>query len=335
MIIKFSQTKEDLLPCTANNNNYCEDDTLSQSTGITGSKHSVLYSNNYKIFFPFEDKSKFPSRDIFFFPPFNRRNNQVPYDYINEIYLNYLQEENDSTRIKIKENYMDDQADINEHMRAILIDWLIEVHLRFKLKEETLFLTVNIVDRYLSVSTVIRSNLQLLGVAALQIGCKYEEIYTPNIKDFVYITDNAYTKEQIFTMEKEILNKLNFDIVIPSSLKFYEVLCIHFELTETETLFGQYLLEVFLIDYRMTRYTSSVISCACCYIVMKFFKHSRYSEIYNRHFFNHNGSSTGIIKECARDICFLIDNLESSSLTAAKRKFSSAEYKQVSTLKFN
>lgn len=102
--------------------------------------------------------------------------------------------------------YMKRQSDINESMRAILVDWLIDVHLKFKLLNETLFLTINIIDRYLSAkSNVQRSKLQLVGVSALLISTKYEEIYPPTVKDLVYITDNAYTKEEILEMEYQIL----------------------------------------------------------------------------------------------------------------------------------
>jgi len=91
--------------------------------------------------------------------------------------------------------FMDFQEDINEKMRAILVDWLVEVHLKFKLLPETLYLTVNLIDRYLCKEQVHRSKLQLVGVTAMLIASKYEEIYPPIVKDFVYITDNAYTKD--------------------------------------------------------------------------------------------------------------------------------------------
>jgi cyclin B len=98
-------------------------------------------------------------------------------------------------------------------MRAILVDWLIDVHLKFKLLNETLFLTVNILDRYLSIATNLsRSKLQLVGVASMLISTKYEEIYPPTVKDYVYITDNAYSKEEILKMESHILITLDFNI---------------------------------------------------------------------------------------------------------------------------
>jgi len=86
---------------------------------------------------------------------------------------------------------MKNQSDINEKMRSILIDWLVEVHLKFKLFPETLFLTVNVIDKYLSLVDVHRTKLQLVGVSSMLIACKYEEIYPPEVRDFVYITDKA------------------------------------------------------------------------------------------------------------------------------------------------
>jgi len=77
--------------------------------------------------------------------------------------------------------YMRNQTDINEKMRSILIDWLIEVHLKFKLLPETLYLTVNLIDRYLAKELIPRNKLQLVGVTSMLIASKYEEIYAPEV----------------------------------------------------------------------------------------------------------------------------------------------------------
>jgi hypothetical protein len=107
-------------------------------------------------------------------------------------------------------------------MRAILVDWLIEVHMKFKLLPETLFLTVELIDRFLAVEDITRKKLQLVGVTAMFIASKYEEIYAPEVNDFVYITDKAYTKQEILDMEYLMLVSLNFNITYPSSLRFLE-----------------------------------------------------------------------------------------------------------------
>jgi len=124
-----------------------------------------------------------------------------------------------------KPGYMKNQSDINEKMRAILIDWLVEVHLKFKLYPETLYLTVNLIDRYLEKEEVLRQHLQLVGVTSMLIASKYEEIYAPEVRDFVYITDKAYTKEEILEMEGRILTKIEFNVTTPSSYRFLERFC--------------------------------------------------------------------------------------------------------------
>lgn len=97
-------------------------------------------------------------------------------------------------------------------MRAILVDWIISVHAKFKLLPETLYLTTNLIDRYFSMFNVQKNEVQLVGVAALLIATKYEEIYPPTVKDFIYLTDNTYSRQQILQMEKNILFNLNFEI---------------------------------------------------------------------------------------------------------------------------
>ena len=116
--------------------------------------------------------------------------------------------------------YMDDQPFINERMRAILVDWLIEVHLKFKLVPETLHLTVNIIDRYLNICEVSRPKLQLVGVTALSIASKFEEIFPPELRDLVYICDRAYAREEILEMETKMLRKLDYRINVPTAHAF-------------------------------------------------------------------------------------------------------------------
>lgn len=78
-------------------------------------------------------------------------------------------------------DYIDTQPEINSKMRSILIDWLTDVHRKFELMPESLYLTINIVDRYLSMKTVPRRELQLVGISSMLIACKYEEIWAPEV----------------------------------------------------------------------------------------------------------------------------------------------------------
>ena len=107
-------------------------------------------------------------------------------------------------------------------MRAILIDWLVDVHLKHKMVPETLYLTVSLIDRYLEKIQVTRDKLQLVGITALFIAAKYEEIYPPHIRDYVEVTDNTFSKYEILEMEGKMLLALNFNLTVPSALRFFD-----------------------------------------------------------------------------------------------------------------
>ncbi|KAG8078226.1 hypothetical protein GUJ93_ZPchr0007g3993 [Zizania palustris] len=137
-------------------------------------------------------------------------------DYIEDIYKFYKVAENECRPC----DYVDSQVEINSKMRAILADWMIEVHHKFELMPETLYLAMYVVDRYLSMQPVLRRELQLVGVSAMLIACKYEEIWAPEVNDFILISDSAYTREQILSMEKGILNRLQWNLTVPTLYVF-------------------------------------------------------------------------------------------------------------------
>jgi cyclin-A len=89
------------------------------------------------------------------------------------------------------------QTDMTPHMRSILVDWLVEVAMEYRLTSDTLHLTVALLDRFLSVAAVGRDQLQLAGIACMWAAAKYEEIYAPSARDFCFITDNTYTPQQV------------------------------------------------------------------------------------------------------------------------------------------
>lgn len=91
------------------------------------------------------------------------------------------------------------QKDVNQIMRSILVDWLVEVALEYKLVSDTFFLAVNYIDRFLSTNNVARQKLQLVGVTCMLLASKYEEIYAPQIDDFCYITDGTYTRCELLS----------------------------------------------------------------------------------------------------------------------------------------
>ena len=159
-------------------------------------------------------------------------------------------------------------------MRAILIDRLIEVHLKFKLIPETLFMRVNIIDRFLERQIIQRTRLQLVGVTAMLIASKYEEIYAPEVRDFVYITDKAYTKEEILKMEQCILQALDFNMTTPSSYRFLERFSKIVNGDDLLFNLSRYLIELPLIEYKMLKYTPSNIAASAVYLAQKILQRS-------------------------------------------------------------
>ena len=264
-------------------------------------------------------------------------NVQIPKDYLNTIYYNLLVEENKEITSKPVYTYMKKQKEINDQMRSILVDWIIDVHHKFGFTDETLFMTVLIIDRYCSVEQITRIKYQCLGITALMIACKHEEINVPKVDDFIYITDNAYTKEEVFKMENDVLSKLNFELLYPSPIKFYEYLSLHFNFCNKYHMLGKYLMETFLLDLKYVKYKPSIISCACAYIVMKFFKMDNYRQSYDKKFFlldeNVNTIPIGLgIKDCAQDICVYVDNINNTNLLSCQKKYSKDEFEKVAVL---
>lgn len=187
-------------------------------------------------------------------------------EVVNEMYENFRRIE---LEIRVDGNYMNNQPHVNDKMRTILIDWLIEVHLKFKMVPETLYLTVNIIDRFLVLKQVRRSKLQLLGVAALLVASKYEEIYPPEIRDLVYITDRAYNKHEILEMETQILTTLKYNVTVPTVHSF---LCRYLKAAHADRTMVQlscYLAERSLQEFKMVRFLPSVIAAASVLVARK------------------------------------------------------------------
>ena len=282
----------------------------------------------------YEDEEKVKYFDIS-----NINNVQIPKDYINIIYYNLLEEENIELNPKPIYTYMKNQKEINDQMRSILVDWIIDVHHKFGFTDETLFMTVLIIDRYSSVEQITRIKYQCLGITALMIACKHEEINVPKVEDFIYITDNAYTKDEVFQMENDVLSKLNFSLLYPSPIKFYEYLSLHFNFDKKKHMMGKYLMESFLLDINVNKYKPATISCACTYVVMKFFKMENYQESYNKKFFLHDEkkeiTTEYNIKDCAKDICLFIDNINKTNYLSFQKKYSNPEQEKVSIIILN
>jgi len=160
---------------------------------------------------------------------------------------------------------------VNGKMRGVLIDWLIEVHTQFKLLQETLYMTVYIIDKYLQAEglTIRRNKLQLLGVSAMFIASKVEEMYAPEINDFVYITDNAYSAAEIRQMELKILNTLNFNMSRPLPLHFLRRNSKAGDVDVLQHTVAKYLVELALLEYDLAHYPPSLMAAASLFLSLR------------------------------------------------------------------
>jgi len=180
-------------------------------------------------------------------------------EYVDDMY-EYFRSKEEST--SVKPNYMESQRHINERMRAILLDWLVEVHLKFKLVPETLYLCVNLIDRFLKDREVSRQKLQLVGVTCLLIASKYEEIYPPEFQDLVYICDSAYSKNEIISMEETVLKTLKYQITIPSAHAFLVRYLKAAHADKKMVQLSCYFLDGTLQSYNLLRYLPSELAAA-------------------------------------------------------------------------
>ena len=256
---------------------------------------------------------------------------QFAEEYQDEIIPYLISLENEK---RINPNYMSKQNDINEKMRMILIDWLIEVHLKFKLLPETLFLTINFIDRYLQNNQTPRDKLQLIAVSSLLIACKYEEIYPPEISSFVYITDNAYTKEEILNYEIKILGDLEYDITYPTSLRFLEILLIKLNLSKDNIFINKmmYLIELCfskLYFYNFT-YLELVLSCCLFLYEKNLIMTQNVIKCFN---LGDNYNKMEKIKKCIFEIKNLVEymNENKNVFKGVRQKYSLEKYGSIST----
>jgi len=117
-------------------------------------------------------------------------------------------------------DYMASQREVDWQMRGVLVDWLIDIHGKFRLLPETLFLTLNIVDRFLSRRIISLAKLQLVGLTAMFVAAKYEEVLCPSIGNFIYIAEGGYTDEEILRAERYMLKILNFNLSYANPMNF-------------------------------------------------------------------------------------------------------------------
>ena len=248
-------------------------------------------------------------------------------DYAVELYT-YLKEQEQARSPTM---YMQNQQDINARMRAILIDWLLEGHLKFKLVPATLYLCVTLIDQYCTENQVQRSKLQLVGVTALFIACKYEEIYPPEVRDCVYITDHAYSREEVLEMEMRMLIFFGYNITVPTCYQFLVryLRIAGYSVSSRVAYRASYFSERCLQEHEMLSYKPSLLAASVVYLAVSM----ESSRPWNRQLRDFSGYSLDQVLPCARQIS---EHVNKNPITASKRplhavrkKFESPKFMEV------
>ncbi|XP_019255591.1 PREDICTED: putative cyclin-B3-1 isoform X2 [Nicotiana attenuata] len=230
-------------------------------------------------------------------------------EYVDDIYQYYWVIEAQNQPIK---NYMETRKEITPQMRGILINWLIEVHLKFDLMQETLFLMVTLLDYYLSLARVKKNDLQLVGLTSLLLASKYEDLFHPRVMDLLSISAESYTRDQMLELEKDILRKLKFRLNAATPYVFMLRLL---KAAQADTRFEHlafYLIELCLVEYEALNYKPSMLCASAIYVARCTMQmtpawtpllgmHARYQESQLRHCAEmilrfHKAASTALLK---------------------------------------
>lgn len=225
--------------------------------------------------------------------------------------------------------YLAAQPEINEKMRMILVDWLVDVHIKFKLHEETFFLAVDLIDRYLAVTKATRATLQLVGITAIMLAAKYEEVWPPEVKDCIHISANTYTRDDILKMERSICAALQFRLTTPTTFPFLARLLDVMDADEATRHTAFFMLEHAALDYKSLNYLPSQLANASLYLAnvtlgktdpwsstLQHYSKSRYSDF----------------RLCAQQLLDFVNYVPTTKYQAIRRKYTNLKYGEVAKL---
>ena len=241
-------------------------------------------------------------------------------EYSRDILVNYYE-----TEECIDPKCLSRQSEFTFKHRAILVDWIHSTHKRFKLQAETLFLSVNILDRYISCRSIRVAQMQLLGLAVLFLAAKYEEIYAPELKSLLNSLDSAFLKEQAAILEKDILAVLDYSITRPTSLKFYQRYAEILGLQGNLHSFGMYLMELGF-DFRLVAFRPSTLASAAVVLTHVLFHKELACKMKKKICLDLD------IKNCTKVLIGVLEVARENPLKSVWDKFSKRRYHCVSSL---
>eukprot|EP00730_Choanoeca_flexa_P010364 TRINITY_DN1764_c0_g1_i1.p1 TRINITY_DN1764_c0_g1~~TRINITY_DN1764_c0_g1_i1.p1 ORF type:complete len:404 (+),score=81.02 TRINITY_DN1764_c0_g1_i1:130-1341(+) len=240
-------------------------------------------------------------------------------DYLHEFQMRY----------RPRHGYMRKQRDINYDMRTILVDWLVEVAQEYRLVDQTLHLTVAYVDRFLSEMAVQRGKLQLVGVTCMLLASKYEEIYPPCVEDFVYITDNTYTRNQVLKMEHVVLKVLQFNMGNCTALTFLDHFLTRTDATDEVRYLAKFLADLSLQDgSQFMEFKPSIMATACVVLALHTAGRSFWPIALQRA----SRADVDRMQLCVNRLHAAHQAVATSEQQSIREKYASSQYNRISTI---
>jgi len=227
-----------------------EDEKSNKRKGLTKSNHSAPSVLRFELFTMDER---------------HESNCLLCLEYIQDVYI-YLK--NLEQKIPLCPNFIAQGSEITARKRSILVDWLITVHSHFRLTPETLFLTVVTVDRFLQKEKLTDNYLQLVGITCTFIASKFEEIYPPNLTNFLSICDNLYRKKEILKMEMKILKAISYNLSLPLPIHFLRRFSKAVNADSKLHTLAKYFMELTLVEYDCAHWKPSLLAATSLYVAL-------------------------------------------------------------------
>ncbi|XP_059913520.1 cyclin-A1 [Gadus macrocephalus] len=248
-------------------------------------------------------------------------------EYTGDIYRHLRERE---AKLRPQRNYLSNHPELSGCMRLVLVDWLAEVAEEYKLCAETLHLAVSYLDRFLSYTTSVkRAKLQLVGTVALLLAAKYEEIYPPEMEDFVYITDGTYERKQLVRMEVMFLKVLAFNMTVPSAYQFLRLFITIQAVCSKTTHLALYVAELSLLDMELLVTFPPSLVAAAAYCLANY---SLSRALWPGSLEEFTGYTLTDIVPCLKDLHRIHFSAESLPQQAVRGKYKSSKYGSVSLM---
>ncbi|XP_022346846.1 G2/mitotic-specific cyclin-B1-like isoform X2 [Enhydra lutris kenyoni] len=177
---------------------------------------------------------------------------------------------------------------------------------------------------------VPKKMLQLVGVTAMFIASKYEEMYPPETGDFAFVTDNTYAKHQIRQMEVKILRSLNFGLGRPLPLHFLQRASKIGEVDVEQHTLAKYLMELTMLDYDMVHFPPSQIAAGAFCLALKILDNGEWTPTLQHYLSYTEESLLSVMQHLAKNIVMVNRGL--TKHMTIKNKYATSKHAKISTL---